>query len=299
MDLPLGFLPPGLLPRMPEDAQPLDLKKSSSPTNDNNRSRNENQNKDGASKLADALQSMREDSGAIGFRKCDICGVFFGDKVALQLHMIQDHPGDVIVSAKSKVDERSRYGGANIGMSLRRKYQKNRRARCQFRRSIGGDGAVVGNGIKSVFSHVKGSHGKKKYRCAHCHDRFTSRAQCQSHIRTNHRAAAKTKQGHDNGVTSQSGSAEQQVSPGNKENALPASSTSSGASAAAGESMDTSLGVSQAAPLVNGVDSDRELVMQSFFLEGQGSFAPAKLVLPVYQKVHEPISITFTLKPSQ
>ena len=312
LDLPLGLMPGLLPPRMSDEMQPLDLKKSS-PNNNNDSSRKDSrQNKDGgsgggASSSAGAWSGGRrlrdDDESAIGFKKCDICGVFVGDKVALQLHMIQDHPGDVIVSAKSKLDELgSRFGG-NIGLSLRKKYQKNRRVRGHFRRLLGG--SAGGNGVtKSAFSHVR-SQPRKKYRCAHCQDRFASRVDCQAHIRARHRSGGQntsTQPGQNNGGSTSQNTGkqqQQQVSPGNKENALPVTKASTAADIA--EQMDTSsssLEVSHASPLPNGVDSSRELVMQSFYLEGQGSFAPAKLVLPVYQKVNEPISITFTLKPS-
>ena len=189
--------------------------------------------------------------------KCVLCGLMFAETVALQLHMIQDHQGQVTVTPEGTGTSATQL----ITFNLKKKYQrsmKKKRLR-RFGPSVGG---AIGEKVRSAIVNHIASHqkGKKKFRCAHCQERFLSRVQCQTHIRQMHPGV-------------RSGSSER-----SKQN-----------SAVTSTPMDTS-------------DETTPAVMQSFSLQEQDAgpkrrVARSVVQLPVFGKISEPVSVTFTLTP--
>ena len=127
-------------------------------------------------------------------QKCELCGMVFGEKVTLQVHMIRDHQAQVTVHTapvQNGVDACSSVS-ANIRLSLRKKYQRSLKpqTRTTRRRHLGMGIAGIGEKVKSaIVNHIrKHQHHQesKRFRCAHCQQKFLSRTLCQSHIKTEH-----------------------------------------------------------------------------------------------------------------
>ena len=252
MDMPLNMFSSNFMARLHEEmSQPLDLKKpisSSSLHGGENKKASENGLKELASS-AWHVPAKKEDM-QLSLEKCEICGLMFGEKVTLQLHMIQDHPGQVTVSTKTNAEDKAHLSG-NIVLSLKKKYQKGRRIRGHVRK------------LFSSNSHLSGEQSKKRFRCAYCQLRFISKLDCQAHIRKSH-PKAKT-------INAANPTSHEQVHP------------------------EPSM-VSTALP--NGVDKNCKMqAFQIFSAERQEHFAPATVYLPVYEKVDQPLTMTFNLKP--
>ncbi len=118
-------------------------------------------------------------------RKCDICGLLFGEPVTLQLHKMQDHK--IAVSPSPNFSEANRSSLANAyGITLRKKYQR-RKLRSRRWRRLGAPVGTIGEKVKSaIMNHLANHQRRKKYRCAHCQERFLSKTLCQAHIRSEH-----------------------------------------------------------------------------------------------------------------
>ena len=146
-------------------------------------------------------------------------------------------------------------------------------------------GGPIGDHVKSaIMNHIIRQQDRlpstrRKFRCAHCRERFLSRALCQSHIRERHPHARLR---HHNSTTT-----------GNNNKPL------------------------YARPCME--DSEKDIVMQAFTLQetnadmnimhkaeeeghdrrsrhtGKHSFANSIVCLPVYQRIPEPITVSFTL----
>ncbi len=118
-------------------------------------------------------------------QKCDICGLLFGEPVTLQLHKMQDHQISVNPIPNFSDVHRSNLASA-YGITLRKKYQR-RKLRTRRWRRLGAPVGVIGEKVKSaIMNHLANHQKRKKYRCAHCQERFLTKALCQSHIRTEH-----------------------------------------------------------------------------------------------------------------
>lgn len=212
---------------------------------------NNNNNKEN---MPSSSSSSKSGSGS-GGGKCALCGLQYTETVALQLHMIHDHQGQVTVTPESAPSSAAAH---LVSLSLRKKYQRTMKKRLRrFGPSVGG---AIGEKVRSAIVNHIASHqkkGGKKFRCAHCSERFLSKAQCTAHIRQTHPGARKA-------------------------------------------AADTTPTV--ATPMETEAGSGA--VMQSFSLQEQEAgpelrrrVAASVVQLPVFGKISEPVSVTFTLTP--
>ena len=249
---------------------------------------------------------LKTTDGEFYIQKCDICGMIFGEKVTLQLHMIRDHQGQVTVRAEdSSSQEYRRNLATTLGMSLKRKYQrtvkKKANQRSRLRRFGSSVVAGIGEKVKSaIVNHIQNHQRiKKKYRCAHCQERFFTRGLCQTHIRAEHGHIKAVESAED----SQGSQSKSTTKPLRSRQLVP----TNGNHNQNDEEMDTKesppapkLPACHAVP--SKLSNDSQVIMQSFTLEEKGDddhFAASVVYLPVFHKISEPISTTFTLTPTK
>ena len=224
--------------------------------------------------------------------QCSVCHASFSEVIKMQMHILQEHPGVVpTLSAssppigttsppikttntphESTPTERHTDTQA-ITQALRRKYHQSlKRKQTTIKRWKKTHGSI-GDRVKSALvNHLnKQQDGpRRKFRCAHCKERFLSRGLCQSHIRSQHPQRCRNKQ----------------LSTVNNNKPL------------------------YAKPCPDITESRQDIVMQAFTLRETSTdntveqdmskhcFANSIVCLPVYQRIPEPITVSFTLTPT-
>ena len=256
-------------------------------------------------------------------QKCDICGLLFGEPVTLQLHKMQDHQ----VNSFPTYSEANRSSLANAyGITLRKKYHR-RKLRTRRWRRLGAPVGIIGDKVKSaIMNHLANHQKRKKYRCAHCQERFLTKALCQAHIRLEHphvRASMERSNGSSDDASSQkngpvaTGKQRQQDVKDKRPSSNPTND----------------LGI----PNEKSNNEDSSFVMQQFTLQPSSSnsssnksnnndnavsnannnnnnstnnidtediarkataFASSVVYLPVLQKISQPVTVSFTLTPN-
>jgi hypothetical protein len=221
---------------------------------------------------SDKKDQIKTNDGNFLIQKCQLCGMIFGEKVTLQLHMIRDHQGRVIVST----DQHSGMSGTQIAFNVKRKYQRRKLKQSRFRRFGPSVGGAIGEKVRSAIVNHIANHkkNKKMFRCAHCPERFLTKPQCKSHIRQMHPEVKPS--------TSSADDCSRSPAPAKMSQALAANNNH-------GEQHTSGSGT-----------SGKNVVMQAFNLEEPQHqlFASSVVHLPVYHKISEPVSVTFMLTPA-
>ena len=255
-----------------------------------------------------------EDKGQKGYtgefcvKKCEICGMIFGEKVTLHLHMIHDHQDQVTVRATDGTT-----GGVTASVrsslhslvSLRRKYQRTPRRKLHGsklkRLSVGG----IGENVKSaIVNHIRNNLcQRKKFRCIHCQERFASRLQCQTHIRAEHGITRKPHGGATNVHSELSDSHREQhpTTPPkmNHDEAMDVTLTDAGRVVSTDSAYQSDENQRQVVGYIDG--KPMEFSLQPFTMEEtstQSHFAKSVVHLPVYRKISQPLTVTVTLTPT-
>ena len=219
--------------------------------------------------------------------KCDVCGGMFSEQLALHLHKLRDHGQIPQPPSEGGMAEARTSLPPNIGLNLRKKYQKHKLRNNRRWRRLGACGASIGEKVKSaIVNHIRNHQRRKKYRCAHCQERFFTRSQCHAHIRADHpnmRLPAEQNQENENRAN-KSSSEERSKSPRRK-------------------AMRPNIPMAYATPEQESCPAEA-YVMQSFTLEAKSAqdtpnFARSVVYLPVLQKVAQPVTVTFTLSPTE
>ncbi|KAK2179277.1 hypothetical protein NP493_500g01013 [Ridgeia piscesae] len=253
-------------------------------------------------------------TGEFCVQKCEICGMIFGEKVTLHLHMIHDHQDQVTVRAN---DSPATGGGVAASVrsslhslvSLRRKYQRSPRRKLRGaklkRLAVGG----IGENVKSaIVNHIRNNlcQQRKKFRCVHCQERFASRLQCQTHIRAEHGVVKKSHGGTTNVHSEPSDSHPEKrqlatMTPTtNRDEAMDVTPTD--AACVVGTDSAYQHDENQRRVVIGYVEKHpMEPTLQTFAMEEtsmQSHFTKSVVNLPVYRKISQPITVTVTLTPT-
>ena len=260
--------------------------------------------------------------------KCDLCGLLFREALTLHLHKMQDH-GLQMSKPPSYQDivqiQDARYSAAMATYSLKKKYQNSikRKFRANRRwRRLGQNMGVIGEKVKSaIMNHIANHQRRKKYRCAHCQERFFSRPLCQAHIRADHPNARFTEPSDSDSKDGQrpkqlkqeqqqqQRSTELNVQIGdNQMDTNQAKDCESGVSTVSTKD-SFELPVSYATPTnvapisLQPADAAPPYLMQPFTVQESAgestNFAKSIVYLPVMRKVSEPVTVTFKLTPAE
>ena len=277
-------------------------------------------------KSGDSNYRSARESSSEAEHKCSVCSAAFTEVIKLQMHILQDHPGVVPTFSngspplaspspkpryhdeKKNTHEQQHHKHIDthaLTQALKRKYQQGLRRKQSMKRwkrlgnpSVGGG---IGDRVKSaIMNHINKQQtdrnpsqlhqaGRRKFRCAHCQQRFPSRPMCQAHIREHHPNARPRFRHHTNSNTT-----------GNNNKPL------------------------FARLCMDDTDNEKDIVMQAFTLQEtpmdidrttptstgdsveddsrrsgkQHSFANSIVCLPVYHRIPEPITVSFTLTPT-
>ena len=255
-------------------------------------------------------------------QKCHLCGMNFSEKVTLQLHLIQDHHGQVTVQAG---DLNRTNSATSISQALRKKYR--RKTKAGLLKRLGGV-RMIGDKVKSaIVNHIRNNQRSNKFRCAHCQQRFGSRNLCQAHIRTAH-ANVQSRSSLNTSTTSINnkgikGELSKSASPLSykelSKSSFDADSQQTSSPFALTQSQEydpeTKMNVEQRnsnclnSPPVARTDplqqQDGQMTMQSFTLSernttaGGSTFLRSVVHLPVRHKLSQPVTATFDLTPME
>ena len=255
-------------------------------------------------------------------QKCDICGLLFGEPVTLQLHKMQDHQ----VNSFPTYSEANRSSLANAyGITLRKKYHR-RKLRTRRWRRLGAPVGIIGDKVKSaIMNHLANHQKRKKYRCAHCQERFLTKALCQAHIRLEHphvRASMERSNGSSDDASSQkngpvaTGKQRQQGVEDKRPSSNPTNDPGipneksnnedssfvmqqftlqpSSSNSSSNKSNNNDNAVSNANENNNSTNNiDTEDIAHK-----ATAFASSVVYLPVLRKISQPVTVSFTLTPN-
>ncbi|KAK2150882.1 hypothetical protein LSH36_384g05080 [Paralvinella palmiformis] len=199
---------------------------------------------------------------------CNVCGITFGENQSLHFHVMQEHK-EFTPSGKQSdsPDDLSCPRNSTItslGLSLRRKYQFGIRRKAhhmQKLKRLGGSVSIAEKVKSAIVNHIQNHLKKKKFKCAFCHEKFSLRGLCQQHIRSKHKRET----------------------------------------SAAGDSPTKAVTVTKGLS-TKILPGPEPTMMQPFTVEEMadgGHFARSVVYLPVYNKISEPLSVTFTLTPAE
>jgi hypothetical protein len=235
-------------------------------------------------------------------KKCKICGMLFGETVTLQLHMMKDHnisPSGIQFGENKTTNQAT----AALMSSFKRRFLGMRRKfRARRGRRLGQNGAGIADKVRSaIVNHIHNHQRKKKFRCAHCQERFFSRALCQAHIRSEHPNIKSMETSEFLEAEHQKRAALEVMRSKPISQAPQDISQSLEARKNGGSKLPVTYGqVASSDPPAN---SQLSYVMQAFRLKPSGgereTFVDAVVYLPVVQKLHNPADVTFTLSPTQ
>ena len=204
--------------------------------------------------------------------KCNVCGLSFGEQQSLHFHMMHEHKEAAACNKQSDVpDDLScprNTSVTSLGLSLRRKYQFGVRRKAHHMQKLKrlGGGVSIAEKVKSaIVNHIQNHLKKKKFKCAFCQEKFSLRSLCQQHIRSKHKRET------------------------------------SGNGDFSGDS-PTKTGMTTKELSTKVLPGPEATMMQPFTVEEKadgGHFARSVVYLPVYNKISEPLSVTFNLTPAE
>ena len=263
-------------------------------------------------------------------QKCDICGLLFGEPVTLQLHKMQDHQ---INSFPGYCDVNRSNLASAYGITLRKKYQR-RKLRTRRWRRLGAPVGTIGEKVKSaIMNHLANHQKRKKYRCAHCQERFQTKALCQAHIRAEHphiRASMERSNGSSDDISSQKngpitpgkqkldlqrqqGVGQKKTSPAPPNNPgaptdniptnsvlmqqftlQPSSNNDDNNDRNNSNNNDNALSNANA----NNTSNNANNLENEDIAQKATAFASSVVYLPVLQKISQPVTVSFTLTPN-